>query len=170
MTGLRLDPARRPGALGTARPASRRGERGGVTWVTLLLVVLVVAGGYLGWVWVPVYAEHYAVKQVVRDYMNKAVKDKDDAKLRRDMIAKIQSLVQRDAVDAYGNAVLVPAIELDEGAVAWERDADSQPPMLRVAFEYEREVELPWLNRTATKVFAVELENDLSIPDWGHAR
>jgi hypothetical protein len=169
MTGSRHDPAR-PGAPGAGRPRPRRGERGGVSWVTALLVVVVVAGGYMGWVWLPVYVEHYAVKQVVHDYMNQAIKNRDDSGLRRKMVEKIRSLVEREVLDASGNAVVVPAIDLDEQQVAWERDAESQPPMLRVAFEYEREVALPWLERTMTKTFAVDLENELSVPNWGPAR
>jgi hypothetical protein len=42
--------------------------------------------------------------------------------------------------------------------------------VLHVAFEYVREVNLPILDRTASKVFTVDLFNDLSIPDWGPAR
>ena len=169
MSSPPLDPAR-PGAPDARRLPSRRGERGGVSWVTLLLLALVALGGYLGWVWAPVYAEHYAVKQVVHDYMNQAIKNKDDAQLRQKMVEKIRSLVKREVLDPAGDPVVVPAIDLDEREVAWERDADSQPPMLRVAFEYEREVQLPWLERTMTKTFTVDLENDLTRPDWGPAR
>src|SRR5512139_2678986 len=144
MSGPPLDPARAPRALLSGRPRAipRRGPRGAVSWVTLLLVVAVVAGAYLAWVWLPVYAEHYAVKQVVHDFMNQAVKSRNDDALRRNMVAKLRSLAEVDALDADGNAVRVPAIAVDEGEVLWERDAASQPPMLRVSFEYTREVVL----------------------------
>jgi hypothetical protein len=138
--------------------------------VTLLVVAVMVAGAYLAWVWLPVYAENYAVKQVVHDYMNQAVKNRDDDGLRRKMVAKLRSLAQVDVLDGDGLPVSVPAVELEEGDVLWERDAASQPPMLRVSFEYTREVALPLLDRTAFKVFVVEEQNDLTIPDWGPAR
>ncbi len=170
MIGPPLDtaPARgaRPGRPGSAR----RGERGGISWVSLLLVVLVVGGGYLAVVWVPVYYEAYAVKQVVRDYMNQAIKNYDDEGLRRGMVAKIRSLDQRPGFDESGRPVMLPTVPLEERDVSWERDGRSQPPMLRVSFEYAREVDYPWLNRTATKVFAVDLSNDLVVPDWGPPR
>jgi len=165
-----LDPARgRAPSPGKPGPASRRGERG-VTWVSLLLILAVVSGAYLGWIWVPIYAERYAVKQVVHDYMNKAVKDRDDATLQRNMVDKIRSLVQVEGVDAYGRATKVPAIQIDERDLTWERDTQSQPPMLRVSLVYTREVEYPFLDRTVTKVFEIELENDLTIPNWGPGR
>jgi hypothetical protein len=138
--------------------------------VTLLLLVVVLGGGYLAWVWVPVYFENYAVKQVVRDYMNQAIKDRDDERLRHNMVLKIRSLSQVDGVDAYGQPVRVPAVALEDRDVTWERDSASQPPMLRVSFEYAREVAYPVLDRTSTKVFVVDLWNDLTIPDWGPAR
>jgi hypothetical protein len=42
--------------------------------------------------------------------------------------------------------------------------------MLRVSFEYAREVAYPILGRTVTKTFAIDLSNDLTVPEWGPAR
>lgn len=168
MSGPPLDVApprsSRPGSAG------RPGERGAISWVTLVLLGLLVAGAYLAVVWVPVYYEHYGVKQIVRDYMNQAVKNRDDENLRRNMVAKIRSFSKLEAYDDAGQPAVVPAVVLDEAQVLWERDTASQPPMLRVAFEYEREVTLPLLERVTTKVFTVDLTNDLTRPDWGPAR
>lgn len=145
-------------------------QRGAVTWVTLLLLASVVVGGYLFWVWGPIYYENFAVKQVARDFMNQAVKNRDDAFLRKAMVARIRSLAQVEAVDANGRPGHVPAIPLEERDVTWERDTLSQPPMLHVSFDYVREVDLPILDRTASKQFTVDLSNDLSLPDWGQSR
>jgi hypothetical protein len=147
-----------------------RAQRGAITWVTLLLVVAASVSGYLLWVWAPIYYENFAVKQVVRDYMNQAIKNPNDELLRRYMVAKIRSLVQVEGVDGFGRPARVPAIPLEERDVTWERDRSTQPPMLHVSFDYTREVTLPLLDRTASKVFTVDLSNDLTIPDWGPAR
>ena len=145
-------------------------ERGAITWVTLFLLVAAVVGGYLVWVWAPIYYENFAVKQVVRDYMNQAVKNPNDEQLRRFMVAKIRALVQVDGVDGFGRPARVPAIPLEERDVTWERDTSSQPRMLHVTFDYARQVDLPLLDRTTTKVFTVDLSNDLTVPDWGPSR
>jgi hypothetical protein len=153
-----------------ASPPGSRHQRGAISWVTLLLLVAAAVAGYLLWVWAPIYFDDYTVKQIVRDYMNQAVKNTDDAQLRAGMVGKIRALVQVDGVDAAGRTVRVPAIELEERDVTWERDTRGQPPMLRVSFEYSRDVVLPLLDRTTTKVFVVDLSNDLTRPDWGPAR
>lgn len=148
----------------------RRLERGGVSWVTLLLLAALGAGAYLGWIWIPLHFERYTVMQVVRDYMNQAIKNPDDEALKRNMLAKIRSLSQVKGVDAHGNERSLPAIDLDERQIAWERDMSARPPVLRVSFEYERLVKYPVLDRTEVKVFTVDLTNELEIPDWGPAR
>ena len=170
MNGPPLDSARGPRALPGRPGSARRRERGGVSWVTLLLLTVVVGGGYLTWVWAPIYFENYTVKAVVRDYLNQAVKNPDDEQLRRNMVLKIRSLSQRDAFDEYGRPVRVPSVTLEDHEVLWDRDTRSQPPMLRVSFEYAREVAYPVLNRTTTKVFVVDLSNDLTAPNWGPPR
>jgi hypothetical protein len=149
---------------------SRRAERGGISWVTLLLLLVAGTGGYLGWVWAPLWFELYAVKQVVHDYMNQAIKNPDDEGLRRNMVLKIQSLAQVDAVDRFGRPERVPAIQLDDRLVTWERDARVQPATLRVAFQYERQVVYPLLERTEVRVFDVDVTRDLARADWGPAR
>jgi hypothetical protein len=155
---------------GTRSPRPRRAERGAISWVTLVLLVSVVGGGYLGWVWIPLYFELYTVKQVVRDYMNQAIKNGDDAGLRRNMVLKIRSLDHVEAVDAAGQVVRVPAVELDEQQVLWERDARGEPPTLHVAFAYERQVVYPLLDRADVRSFEVDLTGDLTRADWGPAR
>ena len=134
----------------------------------MLLLFLVVGSGYLAWVWAPLYFDHYAVKQVVADYMNQAVKNRDDAALREAMVQKLASLFQEEGFDAHGQPAKVPAIRIDGRAVTWERDAAAKS--LRIAFEYDREVVYPFLKRTAVKTFSVDRTSDLTIPDWGPAR
>ena len=149
----------------------RRVERGEISWVTLVLVVVVASGAYLGWVWAPAWFQLFTVKQVVRDYMNQAIKNHDDERLRRNMVAKIRSLEQVEATDVHGRPVLVPALSLDERDVLWERsDGGSGPRTLRVAFAYERRLVYPFVGRTDVRVFEVDLTGDLTPPDWGPAR
>jgi hypothetical protein len=157
--------------LGPASPGkSSRGERGGISWVTLLLIAAVTGGGYLGWVWLPVWFELYTVKAVVRDYMNQAVKNSDDETLRHDMVVKIRSLATVEGVDANGQPTRVPAVPLEERAVQWERNAAAQPPTVHVSFQYERRVLYPLLDRAEVRVLDVDLTGDLTRPDWGPAR
>jgi hypothetical protein len=110
------------------------------------------------------------VKQVVRDYMNQAVKNRDDETLRRNMIAKIRTVAEEDAFDVSGRPVRISAVRLEERDVTWERDGSGEPPTLRVAFSYVRVVTYPVARRKAAKVFTVDLSTDLAMADWGPAR
>jgi hypothetical protein len=147
---------------------TRRSERGGVSWISLLLLAAVVGGGYLGVVWVPLYIEFFEVKQIVADYMNQAIKNRSDDQLRKNMVAKIQITVQVPTVDDNGKRVRVPAFPLDESAITWERDETAMS--LRVAFEYERSFVYPLLDRPGSMIFRIDRVNDLTPPDWGPSR
>jgi len=161
-----------PRPEGTRLPASRcRRERlqgGFASWVTVLLVLGLAAGGYAAVVFVPPAVLHYEVKQVVRDYGNQAVKNKSDEQLLRDMVLKIRSLADVPMVDEAGRKIRVPVVDLRVEDVAWERTAD--PPSLHVAFEYPRTLDLPGLDRSVERVYRVDLTMDLTRPDWGPAR
>jgi hypothetical protein len=151
-------------------PPRARAARGQVSWVTLALLLLIGGGAYLGWVWVPLYIMDFEVKQVVRDYMNQAVKDRNDQALVEKMVARLRLLHAVEVPGEDGVRVKVPAVEVAPGDVTWERDADSDPPMLHVAFDYTRVVEYPFLDRVAEKVFTIDFTQDVKVPDWGPSR
>jgi hypothetical protein len=145
-------------------------QDGQVTWVGVLLLLGLAAAVYGGIVFVPVYTLHYEVLQVVRDYGNQAIKERDDALLVSRMTQKIQSLDAVVVEDEHGRPQKQPVIDLRPEDVSWTRDTSAQPPVLHVAFEYVQSVELPWLDRTIEKPFEVDLTLDLGRPDWGPAR
>lgn len=147
-----------------------RGARGQITWVTTLLLALLVIGGYLAWVWIPVYVVDFEARQVVRDYMNQAVKNPDDDGLREKMVARLRLLDNAAVIAEDGSLVEVPSVDVAAQDVTWERNRDVKPPTLRVAFEYTRAIVYPYLGRQSEKVFTVDLTQDISIPDWGPAR
>lgn len=151
--------------------ASRRPlERGQFSWVSLLLLVLLVGGAYLAVVWVPIYVVHYEVKQTVRDYMNRAVKNPNDAWLVKGMCQRLADLDATDEVDERGRKTRVPSVVVEPREVTWERDTTVSPPMLHVAFDYVRVVKYPWLDRTEEKTLSIDFTQDLAIPVWGTQR
>jgi len=140
------------------------GRRGAVTWVTLLLLLGIGTAGYLAWIFGPAWVLHYEVKQVVRDYGNRAVKDPDDAGLLRGMVDKLRTLQSATVVDEAGRAQRLPIVDLQPTDVEWERTAD--PPTLHVRVEYPREFELPGLHRTVTRIYRVDERMDISRAKW----
>lgn len=148
----------------------RRPERGQVSWVSLVLLLLLGGAIYLGRVWIPVYIVHHEVKQTVRDYMNRAVKDRDDATLVAGMCARIAALDETVEIGEDGRPIRTPTVVVTPDQVTWERDTSGSPPMLHVAFEYVRVVKYPWLDRTQERVMSVDFTEDIAIPNWGVQR
>jgi hypothetical protein len=147
-----------------ARPLT--GPKGQISLVSLVLLLGLASGAYLAYVWGPIWIVHYEVKQVVRDHMNQAVRNRADAQLVERMTSRIRALDKIERLDERGRATKVPAVDLRANDVTWERDTSAQPPVLRVNFSYTREITYPWLERTAEETFEVDLENDLSVPTW----
>jgi len=148
--------------------ASRRPlERGQFSWVTLVLVLALTGTVYVGWVWVPIYVLHYEVKQTVRDFMNRAVKNRDDTALLATMCMRIALLDSAVEVGRDGKKTQVPTVDLRPSDVTWERDTSGPSPTLHVAFEYVRVVVYPYLDRTEEKVMAVDFTQDITVPVWG---
>jgi hypothetical protein len=144
--------------------------RGGVSWVTLLLLAVLAAGAYLAWVWGPVYVVHYEVMQVVRDQMNRAVKNRDDAELVEEMCKRIRALAEVEVVGEDGQGEAAPAVSLYPQDVLWRRDVTSSGRTLHVSFSYARSVFHPWIDLTVEKTFDVELDNDISPVSWDPKR
>lgn len=134
-------------------------------------MAVVVGGGYWLLTWVPVYYLHYAVQQVVRDYMNQAVRNSDDAELVRNMVERIRVLDTQQQLDANGRVVEAPTVPLEVADVIWTRDSSAQPPTLHVQFAYTRLVEYPFAHRWTEKTLNVDVMNgDMRPPNWGPAR
>jgi hypothetical protein len=151
--------------------ASRRPlERGEVSWVSLLLLVMAVSAVYLGYVWAPVYLTHLEVKRTVREYMNMAVHQHNDTILLGRLCDQLRRVETRSGTDEDGEAATGPLVDLAPEDITWERDTSVRPPMLHVAFEYTRPVYYPILDRTQQVTMSYEHTQDIGVPDWGNQR
>ncbi|HET6440607.1 MAG TPA: hypothetical protein VFG59_21280 [Anaeromyxobacter sp.] len=141
--------------------------RGGITWVSALLLLLLVLGAYLAWTWAPVYLLHVEVKQVAREFMHRAVKNPNDALLVEMMTHKLRTLGEVEVPSEDGTLASVPVVQVEPAEVTWERDADAKPPNLHVAFTYVRPVRYPLIPQWTEASFSIDLTEDLTVPDWG---
>ena len=144
------------------RPRPAPGERGAITWVTALILAVLVAAGYLGAVWGPVYLVDYEVKQVVRDFGNQAIKNPRDAELLAAMCQKLRSLDSTEVVGPDGRPERRPTVDVHPQEVTWERDTSESAPNLHVAFEYRRDIHYPLLDVWKEVTMAVDLNIDLT--------
>lgn len=144
-----------------------RSARGQITWVTLVLLVAVVGGGYLAWAWVPVYYRNVEAKQVVRAYVNRAIKDTNDQRLVAGLCGDLAKVDQVDLPGEDGTVAPAPAVDVSPDQVVWERDTGAQPATLHVRVEYDAPVRYPFLDRVDRKTFVIELSEELVVPSWG---
>jgi len=153
--------------LRASEASSRPLERGQVSWVSLVLLLTVVGSVYLGKVWIPVYLVHYEVKHTVREYINRAVKTRNDEELVKNLCQQLAALDTTEEEGEDGRIRRVPSVVVQPSDVTWERDATGPALMLHVAFEYVRVVRYPWLNREQEHLLSVDLTEDISVPIWG---
>jgi hypothetical protein len=154
--------------MGSPRsPPRPRPPRGEITWVGIALLLGALGAAWLAWVAVPAYMLHLEVKQVVRDFANQAVKSSDDAGLVERMTQRIRALAQVEQPLDDGRLERRPAIDLRPQDVAWERLPGDQ---LHVAFDYDRELRLPLLERRLPRRFSVDLTLDVARAQWENLR
>jgi len=147
---------------GPARAARRRAS--GSAWVNTLLLLALAGVTYLTVVWLPVYVDHYQARQVTRDFMNQAVKNRDDAQLVAGLSRRLATVRTLRGTDEEGRQWTAPAVDVPPESIGWERDVETKT--LRVWFEYEREIVYPFLDRSTVKLFTVDFEYDITVPQW----
>ncbi len=152
--------------LPSASPRRRSLERGAFTWVTFLMLVSLLVGGYLAVVWGPIYIVRYEAGMVAIEFANKAVHNKDDEGLVKDLCSKLAALDQVKFPEPDGSISLVPAVEVRPEDVTWERIATATPPTLHVAFTYTTNVYYPFIDRFTEKTFTVERAQDIKPAKW----
>jgi hypothetical protein len=150
-----------------ANPTLRPRDAAGVTSVGVVLLLAAAAGAYLAWVWVPVYVVHYQVKQVVRQAANEAARERDDEKVVARMVSRLRALEEQERLAADGRATLKPVVDVRPGDVRWER---TDPTSLRVAFEYQRELVLPFLDHRIERVMNVDMVMEVGVHTSGSGR
>ncbi len=152
--------------LPSASPRRRSLERGAFTWVSFLMLVSLLAGGYLAVVWGPIYIVRYQVGVVTGEFANRAVNNRDDAGLVKALCDKLGGLAQVKIQEQDGSISEVQAVDLRPEDITWERKAESLPRSLRIAFEYTTSVHYPLIDKFSEKTFFIELERDISPVKW----
>jgi hypothetical protein len=141
----------------------RRAERG-LTWVSFLLLVLVVAGAYWAWVFGPAYLDNASVKQICATGANLAYTERNDATLRAWLYNHIREQFAYDYMQANGMPAKGYKIEFEPSDVRLERTA--APALIRIDISYSRTIALPIVGGARTLVFNDHAEQDLSPVKW----
>jgi hypothetical protein len=143
---------------------SSRSQRG-LTWVSFLLLVVAVAGGYWLFVFAPVYIDNAEVKQLCAQAGNMAYTEHRDEIIKSFVVSNIQNKFGYDEMQPNGMTRKAYSIDFDpEQDVRVERT--QTPPLITIDVSYGRRVSLPIIGGARTINFTVHADKDLSATKW----
>lgn len=130
-----------------------RRPRGAVNLVNLTLTVSVLSGGYLAWIYIPLWLDDLDVREAVAAGAGQLSEENTslDAAGIQKMVALRLTKVGTHWEEQDGKQVEVPGLGLDAEDVQVERSADGKRG--RVTVDYARTVRLKPLDRTWTLRF-----------------
>jgi len=140
----------------------RRGDRG-LTFVTVLIIVAVVAGVFWLGTYGPAYWENIEVKRVLKEAANMSYRQPDDHELRNYVFRELHHLFDQKIED-HGRVVTEMRIDVDEGDLRIERT--QIPAYIHIWLTYSRDVQVPLLGQQRRVTFNDYAEQDLSPVKW----
>lgn len=113
--------------------------RGKTDLSTLFWVVVVAAAIYAGVIFIPVYADHFDVKEAVNAAYNAAGKE-NDAGLRAKMQFMLRNTGTHKETDDFNYTVVKPGLGLTDDQIVIERNDVARTVL--IAVDYARDVQL----------------------------
>jgi hypothetical protein len=136
-----------------------RKARGAVSLFTLVLLLGLAAGGYLAWMFVPVYLDNLDVREASTAAFNRMVADPDNDRVRGYLIDRSKRIGTHWESEG-GTRVEKPGLGLTNADVVLERDTGEHTG--RVQVDYQREVKLWPSERFVSVDFHVEKAGKLA--------
>jgi hypothetical protein len=138
-----------------------RSDRG-ITLVTVLLFVGIVAA--IGWfaTYGEAYWENFEVRRVMKEAANLAYRE-DDGRVRQHIFKEMHHLFDHKVED-HGRVITEMRIDFDEGDVRIERT--QIPAFVHIWLTYSRDVEVPLLHQQRRVTFNEYVSQDLSPVKW----
>lgn len=136
-----------------------RKARGAVSLFTLVLLLGLAAGGYLAWMFVPVYLDNLDVREASTAAFNRMVADPDNDRVRGYLIERSKRIGTHWENEG-GTRVEKPGLGLTDADIVLERDPGEHTG--RVQVDYQREVKLWPSERLVSVDFHVEKAGKLA--------
>ena len=133
--------------------------------MTYVLIVVVVGGGYLGFVYFPYYLDHYAAKTKCEKTLNETWRHKDENKTAQTLRRALAKVATKTVFDG-AEEKQVPAINPEDQDLQITIDRTRDPPVLMATVDYERTIIFPLIKKTKPKWFHLECELSLEEVIW----
>ncbi len=137
----------------------RIGQDGKVNFLTLLLIAGVLAAGYAGYVYVPLYLQNMDVNHRCQEALNSTWRHFSAQRTKDDVLRRIHAI---DTIEKEigGDVRTLPAIDPGDN-IDVRIDQSVSPRVLSIDMSYEREVILPLLGSPHSFFFSVYCERDM---------
>lgn len=136
-------------------------DEGGINFVKLFMIGGVVVAGYLAWVYVPLYIDHYAIRQAVRTGCNVAYAQREEEAVAKVILNGFrETQIQNQELAADGTIISRP---MDYSEALFDISiSDARPPSVTVDLAYEQHIVLPILKKPRTLQWSFSHTEDLS--------
>ncbi len=128
-----------------------------------MLLAGVLGGGYMGFIYVPLWVDNLSLKRIMREEAAMAWRYADDEALRKTIFEKSKQIGGHNEV-VQGQQRWVPSVVLLLDDIYINRDNDRK--MVTIQVEYDREVVYPWIGRKVTVHFAPVVTDSLEQVTW----
>ncbi len=135
----------------------------GVTFVTVLIVVGIVAAVFWFLTYGQAYWENFEVKRVLKEAANMSYRETDDGKVRAYVFRELHHLFDQKVED-HGRVITEMRIDVDEGDLRIERT--QIPAFVHIWLTYSRDVMVPVIKQQRRVTFNEYAEQDLSPVKW----
>ena len=144
------------------RGMRRRGDRG-ITFVTVLIFVGILAGALWFATYAQAYWENFEVRRVLKEAANMSYREHDDGRIRQYVFIQLHRLFDQKVED-HGRVLTEMRIDVDEDDLRIERT--QIPAAINIWLTYSRDVEVPVLHQQRRVTFNEFTSQDLSPVKW----
>ncbi len=138
---------------------SHKGQAGKVKFLTLVLIAVVAAAVYGGFVYLPLMMNNMEVNKVCKESLNSTWRRWDPRHTREDFLRRVHSIATVER-EIGGETRRVPAIDPGDHLEV-KLDRTARPPILSIGAYYEREIDLPFVDRTHVFSFSSYCEREM---------
>lgn len=136
----------------------------GVSPVTVLVWLGLLAGTYCLFAFGQAYWDNFEVQAILRQAANECYRQSDDAAVRLSIINKLHANFDVVGEDRVGRSETRMPLVFDEGDVQIQRT--EVPRYVNIWFTYQRKVRLPIVGQERMLTFNDHAEQDLSPVKW----
>jgi hypothetical protein len=153
-----------PKRTGEARsPRGMRGPDRGITFVTVLVFIGIIAAALWFATYGQAYWENFEVRRVLKEAANMSYKEHDDRRIREFVFRQLHHLFDQQVED-HGRVLTEMRIDVDDGDLRIERT--QIPAAINIWLTYSRDVEVPVLHQQRRVTFNEFASQDLSPVKW----